>query len=132
MEMLIVVMGKPIPLKRPRKSGNKFYDSQVKLKEDFIWKAKSQIPSSFCPFISPLELYLEFYMPIPSSWSKKKQLKVSGNSHSKKPDLSNLIKFVEDALNKVIWEDDSYISKIHAKKMYSPEPKTVIDVKKTF
>ena len=69
-------------------------------------------------------------MPIPKSYSKTARLKAVGEPHQKKPDISNLIKFTEDALNEVLWEDDSCISEITAKKVYSEEPKTIITVEK--
>lgn len=69
-------------------------------------------------------------MPIPKSYSKKARLKSIGEPHQKKPDISNLIKFTEDALNEILWEDDSVIAEIKAKKIYSEEPKTIITVEK--
>ena len=45
-------------------------------------------------------------MPMPDSWSDNKRLKMCGQIHEQKPDLSNLIKFVEDAF----YEDDSGIA----------------------
>ena len=51
--------------------------------------------------------------------------------HYKKPDLSNLIKFIEDAFNNVLWKDDALISYMFATKKYSFEPKTMIFVKES-
>lgn len=39
-----------------------------------------------------------FYIPMPKSWSKKKREAMRGERHQQKPDLSNLVKAVEDAL----------------------------------
>lgn len=66
-------------------------------------------------------------MPIPKKLSKKNRMLVVGIPHSKRPDLTNLIKFTEDALNGVLWEDDSIIYEIYAKKVYGETPKTVIE-----
>lgn len=46
-----------------------------------------------------------FYMPMPKSWSKKKQAMMVGKPHRQRPDISNLVKAIEDAL----YSDDSTI-----------------------
>jgi Holliday junction resolvase RusA-like endonuclease len=46
-----------------------------------------------------------FVLPMPKSWSKKKKVKMVGQAHKQKPDLSNLLKALEDA----IYSDDSRI-----------------------
>ena len=46
-----------------------------------------------------------FMMPMPKSWSKKKREKMLLWPHQQKPDLSNLLKALEDAL----YSDDSKI-----------------------
>ncbi len=63
-------------------------------------------------------------MPIPASMPKKK-LKADVQ-HTKKPDLDNLIKFVKDCANGVLWHDDSQVNNIQASKLYSVSPSTVI------
>ena len=70
-------------------------------------------------------------MPIPKSLSKKKQHELLNQPHHKKPDLSNLIKFVEDALIGILFVDDRQITTIHATKIYHKIPKTLIKIKRT-
>lgn len=41
---------------------------------------------------------ITFVLPIPSSWSKKKQLSLIGKPHQNKPDLDNLVKALLDCL----------------------------------
>lgn len=43
-------------------------------------------------------LELKFLMPMPPSWSEKKKDKHLGRYHKQRPDLTNLIKAVEDAM----------------------------------
>lgn len=50
---------------------------------------------------------------------------------TKKPDVDNLIKFVFDALNGILWADDSQIIRVTASKSYSNTPCTVIIVSAT-
>ena len=40
---------------------------------------------------------LVFVLPMPKSWSEKKKAQMDGRWHEQKPDLSNLIKALEDA-----------------------------------
>lgn len=73
-------------------------------------------------------LILDFKMPIPKSLSKKKRQALSTQWHCKKPDIDNLCKLVQDALNGLAWEDDSAVCIIQAKKSYSFEPCTVVRI----
>ncbi len=48
--------------------------------------------------------------------------------HVTKPDLDNLVKFIADAGNGLLWEDDRQIVQIRAVKIYHKEAKTVLTV----
>jgi Holliday junction resolvase RusA-like endonuclease len=72
---------------------------------DRYWKFKNewkkQVPSA-------LDLnykQIEFVMPMPKSWSKKKRAEMDGKPHTQKPDLDNLLKGIGDAH----YQDDSVI-----------------------
>ena len=64
---------------------------------------------------SSVEIMLDFYFLPPQCMKLKETAE-----HTKKPDLDNLIKAVTDALNGVVYEDDSQISCIYAEKLYTP------------
>jgi Holliday junction resolvase RusA-like endonuclease len=61
-------------------------------------------------------------MPIPPSWSKKKQREAIGQQHISNPDLDNLIKGAFDGFNKFIWNDDNQVCELVADKKYGLEP----------
>jgi Holliday junction resolvase RusA-like endonuclease len=65
------------------------------------------------------------YMTIPKSKSKKfRKAAMEGEERpTKKPDLSNIVKGVEDALNGVLYKDDSQIVNLSMEKYYSEEPR---------
>jgi Holliday junction resolvase RusA-like endonuclease len=134
--MLLIVDGPPIPHKRPKICKSKMYDPQKKEKEAFAWLIKANLRKinylSTLPIDYPVKVYFEFNMKMPDSLSLVKKKALNGKNHKAKPDLSNLIKFVEDALNGILWKDDSVISSISAIKVYSDEPKTIINVKKVY
>jgi Holliday junction resolvase RusA-like endonuclease len=47
-----------------------------------------------------------FVLPMPKSWSDRKRAEHNGKPHRQKPDMSNLLKALEDAL----YDDDSTIA----------------------
>lgn len=63
---------------------------------------------------------VEFGLPMPKSFSKKKRLSLAGKPHQSKPDLDNLVKALNDALRS-FGEDDSSIFEISAKKVWDEE-----------
>lgn len=67
-------------------------------------------------------LKIEFYLPMPQSWSKKKQWDMQGRPHQQKPDTSNLVKAFEDALT----DDDSAIWSISAQKFWGDKGEIVV------
>lgn len=64
------------------------------------------------------ELFIEFYIPMPKSWSKKKKQSMISKPHQQKPDIDNLIKGVMDAL----FNEDSHVHTVYGKKIWSDKP----------
>lgn len=122
------ILGDPIPLARPRFSRTGTFDSQAKLKEGYGWQLKSQFRQE--PLTCPIGLDIRFYMPIPKNTSgiKRRQMLAGMIQHIKRPDLDNLVKFILDCMNKIIFTDDSQIVDINCRKQYSEQPSTVIQL----
>ena len=80
---------------------------------------------------TPVNLYLYIRAPIPKSLPKKRlEAYLNGSEKPiKKPDASNVLKSVEDAMNGVVYKDDSQIVNIHVTKVYSSVPGVDICVK---
>lgn len=76
------------------------------------------------PLETPVKLVLYIRAPIPKSTPKKLlQGFVDGLVRpTKKPDASNVLKSVEDAMNGVVYKDDCQIVDIHVRKVYSTTP----------
>ena len=73
----------------------------------------------------PIKMSVIAYMGIAKSKSKKfQQAALDGMERpTKKPDLSNIVKGVEDALNGLLYKDDSQIVELKLQKFYSDEPR---------
>lgn len=78
----------------------------------------------------PLDVSLLFVLKIPESWSKKIKAKaIAGEiTPARRPDLDNYVKAVLDAFNGVVWEDDSAIVEITARKTYGEKPEVRVAV----
>lgn len=103
----------PVAKGRPRmtKTGRAFTPQKTRTAEGTIkYFAARAIEGRPMPlFDGPVELRVEFIFPRGAS--------VKRRLHSVKPDLDNLIKSM-DALNGIVWVDDSQIQFLTAQKTY--------------
>ena len=79
----------------------------------------------------PVEFVLRAIFPVPASWSeRKRQRAITGEiKPGKKPDLDNIAKAWNDALNGVAYRDDSLICRMTLDKRYGPQPLVVVTVR---
>lgn len=91
----------------------------------------SQAMAGRPPIDCPLELRFAAYIAVPASWSAKKQAAALADHlrPGTKPDLSNLVKQYEDAMNKLVYRDDSLITDCALFKRYSTKPRIVIELR---
>ncbi len=136
MEIKRTILGEPKAQARHRHftrgtfSGS--YDPSAKSKETFASIIQQEAPKE--PISEPIALELVFYMSRPRSHYRSGKnsdmLKDSApEHHSGRPDLDNLTKFVQDALNKIYYKDDALICQLTAYKLYSERPRTEITLK---
>lgn len=88
---------------------------------DRYWAFKDELNSLARGKLDP-RFDIEFHVPMPKSWSFKKQLEMNGQPHQQKPDIDNYLKAFMDAL----CEDDSYVYDVRAQKFWSVEGKIII------
>ena len=113
------VIGKPVAWARPSQTVNGIrYDSQKDEKKDYGFQLLRCHRGGLID--RPMIVMLTFFVEIPKSSKKIEPL----DYRTVRPDLSNLIKFIEDAANGVIWKDDSLIVELQAKKVYDFNPRT--------
>lgn len=129
------INGNPIPQKRHRyrRASRRIisYDPNSRDKQAFAMQLASMMHSK--PFNEPLSVEMIFYMKRPKSHFRTgkyshKLKKGIGEDHSKKPDIDNLVKFVMDSGNKILWKDDACISHLRTMKVYSLNPRTEIRI----
>lgn len=123
---------KPKPQQRHRHTRAGFtYDPSRKHKKDFIAQIGSKAPKQ--PLKGDISLKVTFAMP----YVKKhyRTGKYSGElkpnppyEYVIKPDIDNLLKFIMDSGNKILWVDDSQIWKVEMEKVYSEIPSTTIEI----
>lgn len=121
-----VVPGDPIPKARIRFNKRRAYDKQREEKKQIAILLLAQHTGEL--FTGPLYVRMTFFMPIPESYSLKRQRAMPGCYHIKKPDLSNMIKFYEDVCNSVVILDDSLICRMDARKVYVPWNETRTEI----
>jgi len=122
--MTFTVTGVPKPLKRHRHTRyGHTYDPSAKDKQDFYYQVAKYKP--IVPYCFEIRLQLFFWMPRPKHHYRTGKyshlLKTNAPKyHSYKPDISNLVKFVEDALagKNGFFVDDSQIVELGAVKIY--------------
>lgn len=67
-------------------------------------------------FQGPLILDVAMVLNTPASWSKKK--KAAAIYVTGKPDIDNIAKLIGDALNGIVWADDSQLCDLHFRRRY--------------
>ena len=128
--------GKPQPKQRPRftRTGHSYTPEQTRKAEINIASAAKELMGDNRKLSGPLGIEAYFLFPVPKSWSeKRKSLAYTQRllpTSQRTGDIDNLIKTVTDALNKIVYDDDSQIISVCATKVYTQpgSEKTVIDI----
>jgi len=119
---------------RPKGGGAPFAsvytDAETAAYEAALAKEGNACWAGRAPLDGALTCFVEAFMPIPASWSNKKRAAASVGSIFPvgKPDGDNIQKCVGDALNKIIWVDDSQIIMWQCLKLYSDFPRLRVSV----
>jgi Holliday junction resolvase RusA-like endonuclease len=116
-----IIMGDPISVMRPRNLNQHYWDSLKRLKHSAINQLENQLNEQK-PFERPVHIDFRFYFTPPGP---HKPLNPHGFNHSK-PDISDLIKFVENVATGILLKDPNIISSISSFKRYSDSPRTEI------
>jgi Holliday junction resolvase RusA-like endonuclease len=133
--IVIEVPGKPVPASRGRafvQGGRIIVTTPPGYRR---WKNDAgvlarQAMAGREPLTCPVELSVQAYVPIAPGWPawRKDAARHNDIEPCGSPDLDNIIKAAMDALNQVVWVDDSQVVELEAGKQYSQEPGVFITV----
>ena len=103
------VPGTPVGKGRPRMAAGRMYTpAKTASYESLVAYAAAAAMKGRPLFEGACSCTLVIVLPIPASWSRKKQAQaLEGRLYpTTKPDKDNVIKAVYDAMNGVVWRDD--------------------------
>jgi|TARA_R110000764_G_C10844447_1_gene364552 Holliday junction resolvase RusA-like endonuclease len=122
----MVIIGNPMGKERPRfaRMGNfvkTYTPGKTKLRESEIQLRAKQLMTGKSLFAGALKVTMTAKFPIPKSWSKKKTKEAADRilKPTTKPDLDNIAKLVLDALNGIVYKDDSQVVELNIRKFYT-------------
>jgi Holliday junction resolvase RusA-like endonuclease len=98
-----------------------YTDAKTKTYEQKIRDSSTRAMGSASPLESPVSVDLYIRIKCPTSFSKRRQNECfEGRERpTKKPDIDNIIKAYLDAMNGVVYLDDTQVVRVSAKKVYS-------------
>jgi len=111
---------------RFRRFGNfvqTYTDAKTKSYETLVKEAAIKAMGSSPPLEGPVKLDLIIRLPVPKSYPKKRSEACLNGSEwpTKKPDWDNVAKSVADAMNDIVFLDDTQIVIARVVKTYSAE-----------
>jgi len=129
--MKYILHGPPTPLQRPRFCKGHVYDPQQgqKLLDGIQLKKQHHLQP---PMDVPLLATITFFMPLAKYLRESGRNNLRGKYNPKRPDLDNLIKYILDAANGILYTDDSLIVQIFAKKIWADEGKTELELENAY
>lgn len=126
----VVVPGTPVAKGRARvgrggnvytPKGTRIYEATARQYAMIAMVGKQRIEG-------PIALGVVVTLPVPPSWPlKKRTAAIAGELHpTGRPDLDNYVKAALDALNTIVWADDSQVTQLTAVKVYGLSPALTI------
>lgn len=119
------IEGEPVPKGRPRftRQGRTYTPKKTKDYESIVADAAKRAMGASEPLETAVKAYIHVTYTVPASYPKKRTAACldGEEKHTKKPDLTNLVKAIEDGMNGVVYRDDSQITYLSATKVYGTQ-----------
>jgi len=115
------VPGNPIAKGRPRfvrSTGRTFTPQKTMNYEGIVAGKAAEAMNGREPFEGPLRVTIRATFLVPQSWSQKR--KNAAMWKTSKPDVENVTKACLDAMNAIVYLDDSQVVELTAQKKYGP------------
>jgi len=120
----ITIKGKPLAKARPRfsRQGGQVRTFNSQAKQEKVARLKLRLAYG-CndPLVGPVDLNVLFVF-------EKPKTRKNNELHVGPVDLDNLLKFLCDVGNGILWQDDRQVARINATKIYGEESKTIITI----
>jgi len=128
----LVIHGEPVPAGRPRftRTGHAFDPKRSRDYKKLVSEAAALQYHGELLHGIPLKVDVKVYRHVQSSVSKAERERRLSSEHRPivKPDASNYLKLIEDALTGIVWEDDNLITDVSCHKYYSDDPRIEVTV----
>lgn len=133
--MRIIIPGNPIPKARHKMRMNgrfpQAYDpkaADAKRVRECLRKIAANGPNFDLETVIHLDVSFYVYIPISSTKAERTRMAWGLDHPSKKPDIDNLLKFILDCANGILFKDDAQICSVNCVKRYSENPRTEINM----
>jgi Holliday junction resolvase RusA-like endonuclease len=124
------IPGKPCAWQRARSNGKVRFDSPEQTRNKLtVATIGSNAMQGQPPLEGPLYVNIVATWPWPKSMSLKKRAAHHGY-YTARPDADNIAKLLGDALNNIVWRDDSQIIFLNVSKVYGDVPHTYVHVER--
>ena len=123
MNISLTIPGPPVGKQRARvcRSGHAFTPAKTVNYEALVKQTFAAKYPDFVPMPGPVRMILSIYL-MPSKKTQRKLKEGIRVYPTIKPDISNVLKSIEDALNGLTYVDDKQIISVYAEKKYSQRP----------
>lgn len=129
MKVSFFIPGEPRALGRHRVTITKgkihnYDDPKSAEYKNLVAMLASQQMNGMPPMENPISVTITVHRQIPQSWSKKRQREALAGEirPTSRPDIDNYVKCVFDGINQIVFKDDSQVTHVTARKMYSTTP----------
>lgn len=132
MHLVINIPGIPVGKGRPRatRSGHFYTPQRTRDYENLIRLEAARAMDGAAPYEGPLAVHVSAVLPIPASWSRKRQGDALAGAvqPTGRPDIDNYLKAALDGMNQVVFRDDSQVVSMSSCKKYGEVPKLQVHV----
>jgi Holliday junction resolvase RusA-like endonuclease len=137
--IVVELRGEPIGKGRPRfrvvapKAGRSFVNAYTPAKTRAYERALALTAKVAMrgrpPILGPLAITVTAFMGVPTSWSnRKRDAALAGTVRPGRPDWDNIAKAAADALNSIVFADDSQIVEAKVSKLYDERPRLRVEI----
>lgn len=127
----IEMPGGPVAKARPKFArGRAYTPTKTTNYESALGLMANKAMAGKKPFECAVAVRVVVRLPIPALWPMtERKAAIEGLTPPiKRPDLDNYIKAIFDALNKIVFRDDSQVVELSARKIYAAEPGVRVEI----